>query len=375
MVSTVLFAPTTRPEPQALVPEMYTEVRADENPVAETSTSTESLIGAVETADIVEKETTRASTTEKITLFPFPAEFSGQAAVAAAPPLQFPTEGVFAPINERTRLAVVNIVCQRREGRKIHTTTGSGVIIDPRGIVLTNAHVADLFLLEGERKAGNPVCNIRTGNPAVVSYSAELLFIPRHWVEAFAPDPADPEPRGTGEEDFALLRITEPTLAQTERSTTTFPFIPFDTARGAVRAKDPVLVGGYPALAPSVSAIRSNLYLVSTLSTITELFTLDGKNMDLITVAGNIASAQGSSGGAVVNAEGNLVGIVVASSRALLSLERELRALSLNHISRRIEVQTGKTLEAFLAEDIEIIATEFNENDLPLLKKKLLSDF
>ena len=371
VIATVLFAPTTQPEPRSLVLEeelpaapLPAQEIGTEEPLESATTSAEM---AVETPLI--EETVAGTTTEPGILGSVTAQ---QAVAAPVPELLFPTQGVFAPFNDAARAASVNIICQRRDGKRVHTTTGSGIIIDPRGVVLTNAHVADLFLLKGERSVGSPVCAVRMGNPAETSFEAELIFLPRRWIEAFAPSPTDPEPRGTGEEDFALLRLTD--AVGDNELPETFPFIPFSVARDAVGLKEQVLISGYPALAHNTGALRDSLYLVSTLTKVLELFTFDGKNLDLITLSGNIASAQGSSGAAVVNDEGNLIGIVVASSRANLTLERHLRALSLNHINRRLEAQTGKTLEGFLEDDIEMIAQSFAENDLPLLKKKLLSD-
>src|SRR3989344_252919 len=51
-------------------------------------------------------------------------------------------------LNEQVRAAVVNILCITGSGGPLNSISGSGVIIDPRGIILTNAHVAQYFLLK-----------------------------------------------------------------------------------------------------------------------------------------------------------------------------------------------------------------------------------
>src|SRR3989338_5130017 len=48
--------------------------------------------------------------------------------------------------------ATVNLYCRIRAGRKQYISTGSGVFISERGIILTNAHVAQFFLLEQKGK-------------------------------------------------------------------------------------------------------------------------------------------------------------------------------------------------------------------------------
>ena len=51
--------------------------------------------------------------------------------------------------SEKARAVLVNIMCAS-EYTTISGMTGSGVIIDPRGIIVTNAHVAQYFMIEQE---------------------------------------------------------------------------------------------------------------------------------------------------------------------------------------------------------------------------------
>src|SRR6185369_16312609 len=44
----------------------------------------------------------------------------------------------FEKINEFTRQSIVNIICRNTKNEEI---SGSGVLVDPRGIILTNAHL------------------------------------------------------------------------------------------------------------------------------------------------------------------------------------------------------------------------------------------
>src|SRR3989344_433294 len=98
---------------------------------------------------------------------------------------------------------VVNILCLADTNSKLNSTTGSGVIIDKKGVILTNAHIAQYFLLPRE-----VACVIRTGSPARATYRAELIYLPPKWIEKNYTNITLEEPTGTGEDDYALLQIT-----------------------------------------------------------------------------------------------------------------------------------------------------------------------
>jgi hypothetical protein len=75
----------------------------------------------------------------------------------------------------------VNIVCVSADSR-IPSISGSGVIIDSRGIILTAAHVAQLFLLQDYLGSDKVGCLIRTGSPARRAYLAEPIYVSPTWV-------------------------------------------------------------------------------------------------------------------------------------------------------------------------------------------------
>ena len=78
-------------------------------------------------------------------------------------PYTFPALSPSAVIG-LSRSALVNIFCVPA-GSTGSIISGSGVIIDPKGIILTNAHVAQYVLLSQD-PALNLTCSIRNGSPA-----------------------------------------------------------------------------------------------------------------------------------------------------------------------------------------------------------------
>src|SRR6185436_12542444 len=93
----------------------------------------------------------------------------------APAPYSTPGES-FETIDPAVRSALVNILCMP-QGGSLRPISGSGVIIDPRGVILTNAHVAQYVLLS-ESPQINLTCSIRTGSPASPRWKAVVLYIP-----------------------------------------------------------------------------------------------------------------------------------------------------------------------------------------------------
>src|SRR3990167_2470757 len=131
---------------------------------------------------------------------------------------------LFSTINQKTREALVNIFCVTKSGGIFKPASGSGIIIDKRGIILTNAHVAQYFLLKDYLEQNFIECIVRVGSPARALYKVEPIFISPSWIQNNADNITQQSPTGTGEDDYALLLITE----YTDKNKTLpkiFPFI------------------------------------------------------------------------------------------------------------------------------------------------------
>ncbi len=278
--------------------------------------------------------------------------------ISAPPPLStlIPTETV----NKATRAALVNIICTAKNSGVFHPVSGSGVIIDPRGVILTNAHLANVLLLKDYPTPNFVECIIRTGSPARNMYRAELLYISSIWVRQNKNNIIEENPTGTGENDFALLRITE-SIAESEPLPDTFPFIQYEIDENSIAEGQSVLIAAYPASFLGGITIQKDLHITSTVSNISKLYTFDQDGLlDLISVGTNIVAQKGSSGGAVVRQQsGKLTALIVTSSEGESTGARELNAITLAHINRSLKKEMGFDLQNFLATDLVTVAHDF----------------
>jgi S1-C subfamily serine protease len=254
------------------------------------------------------------------------------------------------------RAALVNILCMPQSG-SLRPISGSGVIIDPRGVILTNAHVAQYVLLS-ESPQINLVCNIRTSSPASPHWKAVVLYIPQIWVDSHYQLINSDHISGTGEHDYALLYIVSDT--QGNPVTASFPYLPVETRENVAFQGDNVLVAGYPAEFVGGIAAQQNLYAATSPSTIKQLLTFNTSTVDVFNVGGVIEAQGGSSGGPVINAWRHIVGIIVTTSEGSSTASRDLHALSLNYIERDLVEQTTKGLNTILSGDVAQLAQEFS---------------
>ncbi len=273
-------------------------------------------------------------------------------------------------VNTSTRAALVNILCLTGGGTSLSPISGSGVIIDGRGVILTNAHVAQYFLLRNFPTPNNVQCTIRTGSPAKNTYNAELLYLPPAWVEANASQIIARQGTGTGENDYAFLLITSRTdNAPLPTHVSTLPLTTDPPQRG-----EQVLLASYPAGFLSGQIILDNLYASSATTKITNIYTFtnDTERSDLVSAGGTIVSQAGSSGGALVRAfDGALLGIITTDTAGTTTASRDLRAVTLSHIDRSLASFDEGGIISLLTGDIDTKASDFNTSVAPVLAQTL----
>ena len=200
------------------------------------------------------------------------------------------------------RSALVNILCYVLSGSGLHSISGSGVFVDPKGIILTNAHIADYFLLADR----NVTCTIRTGSPARNAYTAELAFISSRWIYANPSVLTDEAPTGTGEYDFAFLAVTK--SITTNPLPDSFPYITLSIE--APVSGSGVVIGSYAAQFLASNQVESLLSPTLVFGSIKDLYTFKTNTVDVIALGGSVAAQEGSSGGGIVDSSGKLIGTI-----------------------------------------------------------------
>lgn len=272
-------------------------------------------------------------------------------------------------INAAARGSLVNIFCITKTGGEDKPASGSGIIIDARGVVLTNAHVAQYLLLRDYPRRGNIDCRVRAGSPAREIGRAMILYVPPAWVAQNASLINDEEPRSTGENDFALLYLVDGGGAPLSLSATLAALKP-DTTPPATNER--MLLAAYPAGFLSGQTISQNLYPGTAYADVVQRYTFaDKRNVDLVAFGGSIVSQAGSSGGAAVRQDGTLAGLIVTASLDGDTSERRIRALTLAHIERVLDAAGYGSLDAFLTGNLQSKALDFEQNIAPGLIDQL----
>lgn len=273
-------------------------------------------------------------------------------------------------LNTLARNAIVNILCITKASGPLNSISASGVIIDPRGTIITNSHVGQYFLLRDYPSPNFVECTIRTGSPAQPKYTAELLFLPPSWIADNAQKINQSKPTGNGEHDYAFLRITG-TVNPNIPLPATFPFLPVSTT--PADTGDSILAAGYPAGFLGGIAVQKDLYASSAVTTVGDVFTFGADTIDLFSLGGSIVAQQGASGGAAVSQSGALMGIIVTATQAPDTASRDLRAIESSYIIRDFKKEAGVSIQEYLGGDTALEAQDFNERIAPALTQKLIN--
>lgn len=240
------------------------------------------------------------------------------------------------------RGAIVNIICTSKDPR-VHSMSGSGVIFDSKGLILTNSHIGQYYLLRDALPPGTITCTVRSGSPAQNAYKAAPAYVSSQWVAANPRTLSTTGAKGTGEHDFAVLAITG--------SATPLP-LPGSFPHIALSKSEPkdgveLALGTYGAQSLSPKQIQDSLFPTLTIAKVKNRFSFGNGQIDLIALTGSAASQQGSSGGAVANANGELVGIVTTSTQTGDISSRETRAVTVAHMRSSFKEDSGENFDSY----------------------------
>lgn len=239
--------------------------------------------------------------------------------------------------------AAVNILCTT-DGSPFKSVSGSGVIIDSRGVILTAAHIGQYFILRDYPKPNSIRCSVRVGSPAVATYTADPLYVSTHWITANQAILSDAAPTGTGESDFALLHITG-TISGVPLPSS-FPSLTL--AETDARTGDTVVLAAYGAEFAGSELIQNALPLIVDGGEIEKVYTFGENTIDLLSVSGSDTAQEGSSGGAVASLSGELIALITTSSAEADLSSRQVRAITPRHIRKNFELDAGMSLSQYL---------------------------
>lgn len=293
-------------------------------------------------------------------------------ATPVVPPPAVVSSAMLDAVNVSLRQSLVNILCTVRSGSSFEPISGSGVIIDTRGVILTNAHVGQFLLLRDYPSTDNIDCVVRTGSPATSHYRAQLLYLPPAWIDANAGQLKNERPTGTGENDYAFLQITSTTDGTP--LPTSFPTVSLTTDTPDIANQ--VVLAAYPAQYLGGSTIQGDLYVSSAVTTVDALYTFgsDGGPVDVFSVGSTVVSQEGSSGGAVGRAQdGALIGVITTESEGTTTAQRDLHAITLSYINRSLASTGQGGIAALLMGDLAQKTAYFNATIAPALTQKLIS--
>ncbi len=275
----------------------------------------------------------------------------------------------FEVINQFARKATVNILCTTKGG-ELNPISGTGVIVEPNGLILTNAHIGQYLLLKDFRQKDFIQCVARTGSPAYPKYNLELVYISPTWVENNKAQLKDQNPKGTGEDDFAFLRITK--MIDGSNLPDKFPFVTMNI-RENIETGEPVLLVSYPAGFLGGLSILQNLNVTSAVTNIQDVYTFKDGTIDIVAVGGTVVSQKGSSGGLVVDKYSTLIGVISTSSDGDTTKDRGLNAITLAYINRDMQKELDFGLKDFLSQSPITFAEIFASTTAPSLTK-LITD-
>lgn len=295
-----------------------------------------------------------------------------QATQTPATPPQQNTPAIIIPtvttVNREHRIknSIVNVYCSIQNGRNVKVITGSGVVIDPRGIVLTNAHVGQFPLLQDSSIAQNMDCSIRTGSPVNKTYGVKTLYVSKDWINTHYRNISQINFSETGEADIAILQIVD--KATGTATNKTFDYLLLSSSAPSIN--DQISIASYPADILGINGVNSLLTVQIEHLRVSNVFNFTYSSQpELVETSDSIQAQHGSSGGALLNNQDQLTGIIAITVSGDSPLMKHARALTIPHISAVIQKDTGNSLNSLLSQSTDQISTQFEATKQGLIQR------
>lgn len=168
--------------------------------------------------------------------------------------------------------------------------SGSGTLVSPTGLILTNWHVVDMVSHQRTLDAtGLASTNLIEAGVIVLMSDGENRPVPRYIAETLASDPAL---------DLAVLQITDDELGPVDPNALDLPFVPVGDS-DEIDLGDPIDLFGFPGIGGGA--------LTYTTGVVSGFITAPG--IGRVWIYTDATMASGSSGGTAINREGELIGV------------------------------------------------------------------
>ena len=250
---------------------------------------------------------------------------------------------------------VVNITCLEKTKTYTRLSSGSGVIISPSGIVLTNAHVTYPFLKTSQFGSETHSCSVRRENIPNFGYKAELVYYPVDWITVNREIIKEASPVGTGENDYALLQITTPLGPVPKMSL--FPYASTEINSNDLKTNLSVAAAGYPSSNSGVFEIDTKPGLKIAQTNIVDFFTFNTRSYDVLQTGVNEVAYRGASGGGIF--ENNLLfGIIVTTNSNTEG--SYINALTIPYIKRDFKNDTEFDFQEYVASPFDLLKARFD---------------
>ncbi len=263
--------------------------------------------------------------------------------------------------------SLVNIFCSQTIGKMKKTITGSGVLINLDGTVLTNSHVAQFPLIADSNKS--VVCIARIGSPAQTVLSVKTVFVSPEWVKTnakYVNSGGGPE---TGQSDYALLNISYPDGRKLN-------MYPTPLAESYPLMGTTITAASYPADIFATKGVNTALYIKKELLQVDNLFTFKGvesNHPDIIETSDSTIGQVGASGGALINEKGSLVALITTVTDGTTAAKKKIRGVSIGHIQDELNMYHVGVLANIAKHGSATLMKEFNSTQKAPLTSILTS--
>jgi hypothetical protein len=167
----------------------------------------------------------------------------------------------------------------------------------------------------------------RFGNPASGSIGMKVSFISPEWIKEYGKYINTEGAPQTGSSDFALLKLDLNTLNKTQKD----QLSPITVQKTLPNQGDSIYSLSYPADILGTKGVNSSLPQQKELLSVNRIYSVGVTPTDVIETTASIAGQRGSSGGAVLNSLGQLIGTITTVVNSNTTSKKLIRAMTIGH--------------------------------------------